>query len=450
MDAVTSAAADSLASDVAYPPPRQAWFACTVLTLGCILAFMDRGILSLFVVPIQRDIGLSDTQMGLLIGFAFGIFNAIFGLPIGRWVDLGNRKLIASLGVFIWSVANGACGLASNFVQLFVARMGVGAGEGAVSPASVSLIADFFPPGKRGKPMGLFYSGMHIGSGGVLLFGGLLWYSIGDRLVDIPILGAVHSWQAILIGFAGIGLVVAPLTLLISEPPRLTPHGRVSQPATIGDTVGFYRRNSRALFGHNGGFCLQTFTLHAGSAWLPTILMRSQGWSLIQTGLIYGTMVILIAPIGTFSAGILGDRMLKAGRTDARLILGMYAACGTGLSGLVIGLTKDPLIVSAALGMFAFCGAFALPLGPAALQEAMPNTMRGQAIAIYVFCANVIAGGGAAVGVGMLTQYVFRDPSRTNEAFGLVAVVACSAAVIVLGLTRRPFRRLVATQLAGG
>ncbi len=135
-----------------YPSPKVAWVACAILFLGCTLAFMDRAIISLFVIPIQRDLHLSDTQISLLVGFAFGAFNALFGLPVARWIDGGRRKTIAAIGIAAWSVAASCCGLAVNFWQLFLGRVGVGAGEASVTPAGVSLLADFFPPRMRAHP----------------------------------------------------------------------------------------------------------------------------------------------------------------------------------------------------------------------------------------------------------------------------------------------------------
>src|SRR5712672_1565384 len=143
-----------------YPSPKVAWVACAVLFLGCALAFMDRAIISLFVIPIKRDLHLTDTQISLLLGFAFAAFNALFGLPVARWIDGGRRRTIAALGVAVWGVAAARCGLAANFWQLFLARVGLGAGEASVTPAGVSLLADYFPPRRRGLAMGLFYAGL--------------------------------------------------------------------------------------------------------------------------------------------------------------------------------------------------------------------------------------------------------------------------------------------------
>src|ERR1700733_436117 len=190
-----------------YPPPKVAWFACSVLFLGCTLAFMDRAVISLFVIPIQRDLHLSDTQISLLLGFAFAAFNALFGLPVARWIDGGRRRSIAALGIAVWSIAAASCGLATNFWQLFLARVGLGAGEASVTPAGVSLLADLFPPRRRGLALGLFYPGLFVGGASALILGGMLWRALGDRPISLPLVGALHSWQVILILVGALGLV---------------------------------------------------------------------------------------------------------------------------------------------------------------------------------------------------------------------------------------------------
>src|ERR1700731_3805276 len=110
-----------------YPPPKLAWIACTILFLGCTLAFMDRAVISLFIIPIQRDLHISDTQVSLLVGFAFGAFNALSGLRGGGWSDGGPGRTIAAIGIAVGRVAAACGGLAANFWQLFLGRVGVGA-----------------------------------------------------------------------------------------------------------------------------------------------------------------------------------------------------------------------------------------------------------------------------------------------------------------------------------
>ncbi len=427
-----------------YPPARQAWYACIALTLGCVLAYMDRGVLSLFVAPIQRDLHLNDTQISLLIGFAFGVFNAIFGLPVGRLVDTGVRKTIAAIGVLAWSLAMGGGGLATSFGQLFLTRVGVGAGEAAVTPAAASLFADFFPPERRGLPMGIFYGGMFLGAGGVLVLGGMVWRLVGDRMIGLPLIGPVHSWQAILMGLAALGVVVAPLTLLIREPPRRS--GGAPQPAaasaSLGDLLAWYRRNGRMMVGHNVGFCLQNVAVHAGTAWLPIVLMRTLGWSLPRAGLTYGLIMLVTGPAGTILSGLLADAFVRRGHSDGKIRVSVLAGLICSAAAAGVALAPDPAFLVASLVVYSLFATFFLPLAPGALQDIMPNNLRGQGVAIYVFWTNILVAGAAPTAVALLTDYVFHDPQSVRWSFGLVASSGALSGALVLARTLAPFRSL--------
>jgi MFS family permease len=432
----------------AYPPAYQAWTSCIILFLGCALAFMDRNIINLFIIPIQRDLKLSDTEISLLVGFAFGVFNALFGLPVARWVDRGRRRTIAAIGVAVWSVANVGCGFSMNFGQLFLGRVAVGAGEAAVTPAGVSLLADLFPPHRRGAAMGLFYAGTFVGGGGALIIGGLLWRALGDRSMEVPLLGHLHSWQLILMMVGAIGVIVAPLTMLIREPPRLdSGHIAASAGVPIAHVVSYYKKHSRTLAGHNVGFCLQNFALHAGAAWLPTLLVRTEGWSIAQAGATYGGMMLVLGPIGTAAAGGLADAISRTGRSDGKLLVAIVAAAICGLASLAIACNASPGPILAAIALFSFFGTFSLPLAPGALQEIMPNAMRGQATAVYVGVTNLVAGGLAATAVAVLTDFVFHDRKLLHVSFGVVGAVVCTLAALTLTTTLRAFRA-TATALA--
>ncbi|MHB8528383.1 MAG: MFS transporter [Caulobacteraceae bacterium] len=424
-----------------YPTPKLAWFACVILFLGSTLAFMDRGVISLFVIPIQRDLHLSDTQISLLLGFAFAAFNALFGLPVARWIDGGPRRTIAALGIAVWSLAAASCGLAGAFWQLFLARMGLGAGEASVTPAGVSLLADYFPPRRRGLAMGLFYAGLFVGGACALIIGGMLWRALGDRLIAVPLVGALHSWQVILILVGALGLVVGPLTMMIPEPPRLEGARRaVSGSVPLSAVARYYKTHARTLFGHNVGFCLQNFALQAAAAWVPTLLVRTEGWSIARAGATIGAMTLVLGPLGTASGGTLVDALARRGRTDGKLVVSIAAAAMCALACAMVALDTAPGPVVAALGALTFFGTFSLPLAPGALQEIMPNAMRGQATAIYVAFTNLIGGGLAATTVALLTDFVFHDKAKLHASFGLVGAIVCVLAAAILTWTLRPFR----------
>lgn len=144
------------ASPVQYPPAGKAWYMVILLTIAYVVSFVDRNILGLLIDPIKADLGLSDFQIGLLLGPAFAVFYATMGLPLGYLADRRRRTWIVAAGIALWSAATAFSGLARSFAQLFVARMSVGIGEATLSPCAMSLISDSYPEERRGKPIALY------------------------------------------------------------------------------------------------------------------------------------------------------------------------------------------------------------------------------------------------------------------------------------------------------
>lgn len=154
-----------------YPSPAAAWYSVAVLMVMYIFSFIDRTTISLLVEPMKRDLQISDTQIGLLQGLAFVLLYTFLGLPIARLSDRHSRRGIIAAGVFVWSIMATLCGLARSAIQLFIARIGVGVGEAALSPAAYSIITDSFPRSKLGGAFGVYNIGITIGAGTALLLG---------------------------------------------------------------------------------------------------------------------------------------------------------------------------------------------------------------------------------------------------------------------------------------
>ena len=166
-------------SEQPWPSAGMAWYAVAILVIAFIFSFVDRIIIGLLVEPIKQDLGVSDFGIGMLGGLAFAVFYALVGIPIGRLADRYSRRKIIGIGIFLWSLATAACGLAKNFWHLFLARVGVGVGEAALSPAAYSMIADFFPKEKLGRALGVYQAGAFVGAGILVP----RWWS-RDRLCD--------------------------------------------------------------------------------------------------------------------------------------------------------------------------------------------------------------------------------------------------------------------------
>lgn len=217
--------------DAQYPAARTAWVTLFILAFTYMFSFLDRQILILLIDPIKTDLGITDTQVSLLSGFAFAIVYTVAGIFMGRAADLWVRKYVIIIGVTIWSLLTMACGFAQNFLQLFLARMGVGFGEAALTPTAYSMIPDLFPPAKLGRAMSVFVViGIVGGTSASLLVGGLVigWLKEIDHFI-LPLIGEIKLWQAVLlvVGIASLCMVI-PLSLM-KEPlrhgiPKLTRH----------------------------------------------------------------------------------------------------------------------------------------------------------------------------------------------------------------------------------
>jgi MFS family permease len=425
-----------------YPAAGYAWYVCAVLLLAYIFSFLDRTITSLLVIPIEHDLGLNDTEMGLLQGFSFALFYALLGLPIARLVDARNRRAIVALGIAFWSVATAACGTAQHFWQLFLARVGVGAGEATLLPGATSLLADYFPPRRRGLALGVFAAGIYLGAGLALIIGGLLLRWLAARTLVLPLLGALHPWQTVFIAVGAPGLLVALLMLTVREPERLgTAANKGAAGLPLGEVMRYFRANAATVICHNLGFTLLAFAGYAATAWIPTIFIRVHGWTAAAIGIRLGIIALAVGPVGTVAGGWLADRFEAQGRAAGKLRVGLIAALGLILPAIAFPLVASPALSLVLLVPFVFFVSVVWGLAPAALQEVMPNEMRGQATAVYTGVLNLVGLGLGPASVAIIADYVFRDPQRLNLACAIVVPIAGLLAALLFVLGQAPYRR---------
>ena len=193
----TQATNDASADDSStYPSSTKAWGLVVVLTIAYAISFVDRQIISLMVEPIKGHLDLSDTQIGLLMGPAFAVVYTLAGIPLGRIADKFSRRNLIVVGMSLWCLMTAASGLARNFMQLFMARMGIGIGEAALSPAALSMISDSFPPEKRTSPIGFYNSAIYIGSGMALILGGIVIHLVSTAPPDSPLTPALRKLES--------------------------------------------------------------------------------------------------------------------------------------------------------------------------------------------------------------------------------------------------------------
>ena len=398
-----------------------AWYVVGVLMLVYVFSFLDRSILSMMVSDLKSGLDLDqDWQVGFLMGPAFAIFYTIFGIPFGRLADTRSRKHIVSLGLTIWSLMTVGCGLAQHFWQMALLRVGVGVGEASLSPSAYSIISDKFPPAKLARAIAIYSSGIYLGSGLAYMIGGRAVSALrGTEPWQLPLLGAIEGWQKVFFIIGLPGLLVVPIVLLtIQEPKRkgviASKTGGKGTAIPFSEVMSYVRENRRALAMHNVGFALLSFSSYGSAAWLPEMFKRVHGWDAATFGLIYGLVVFIGSASGAISGGIFADALLKRGYRDAKIRVGWIAAWAWIPFGVAFPIIGDGAVAMAVVIPAAFLASMPFGVAPAALQEMVPNNLRGQISAIYLFVINLI---GLAIGpmlLALCTDFVF-----TEESYGL-------------------------------
>jgi predicted MFS family arabinose efflux permease len=339
--------------------------------------FIDRQILAILAEPIKRDLGLSDTQIGILSGAAFGILYATLGIPIARLADRHSRVTIISVCLLLWSLMTALCGLAQNYWQLLLARIGVGVGEAGGSPPSHSLIADYFPPENRASALGIYALGIPLG----ILFGNLAGGWINE----------FFGWRNafFVVGIPGILLALA-LRLTVREPRRDQPGRRqLDEPQVPFRQVVRTMLNFRSFRHLSLGAATQAFVGYGLIAWMPPFLMRAHGMSSGEVGTALGLIIGLGGGAGTILGGIICDRLASR---DVRWY--MWLPAGAFLAALpFIAATLLTTYLAWSLAIFLLpCFLINLYTGPtfAIVQTLAPPDMRAAASALLLFIINII------------------------------------------------------------
>ena len=431
-----------------YPTTGRAWFTVVILLMAYVLSFIDRQILNLLVGPIRADLGISDTQMSLLMGLSFAIFYTFAGIPLGRVADTRSRRGLIAWGIFFWSLMTAACGLAKTYWHFVVFRIGVGAGEAALSPAAYSLMADSFPPEKRATAISVYSMGIYLGAGLAFLLGGIVitWANAkGD--VTLPLLGVIRPWQLIFLVLGAAGALFSLVLLAIREPTRKGVGAGVAVP--LKDVGAYLLKIRKAVICHNFGFACLSFASYGASAWIPTFFIRNHGLTAGEVGIYYGSLVMVAGSLGIVFGGRLSDYLARKGYTDSNMRVGLLAAILTLLCNVVYLIDNMTLLW---IVMFFNVFTVAMPFGvaPAAIQEVMPNSMRGQASAIYLFVITLIGLGIGPTAVAMVTDYVFQDDMAVRYSIFWVASVITIGAVVLLWLGIKPYREARETLAAWG
>ena len=399
------------------PSRRYKRYVLGALLVAYTLNFVDRQILGVLAVPIKLELGLTDSQLGLLGGVAFALFYTLLGIPVARLADRYNRVSILSIALGLWSLMTALCGVAQSYAQLFLARVGVGVGEaGGLTPA-YSLICDYFPRHERGRALAVHSFGVPIGSSLGILAGGYI-----THLMD---------WRTAFLLVGVLGLLAAPiLKWTVREPVR----GRLdddagSGPGTLGDVLRVLR-GKPSFWALAAGTAVSSMMSYGLLFWLPSFLVRSLHVAPLVASQAFAALSFVGGVVGIWCGGQLADKLGQRSPRAHALI--PAAAVMLAIPLYAVGLLSDNLgpwlawmLVPTALGL--------MWMGPvlSAIQQLVPTQMRSTASAIFLFFNSLIGIGMGTLVIGLLSDVMLArfgaDSLRYAILCGLVLYVVAAA-----------------------
>lgn len=411
-----------------YPPRAYAWAVVAILIGTAVLSYTDRQVLSLLVDPVRHDLGISDTEVSLLLGTAFAVVYGIAGIPFGMLADRTSRRNLIFCGVVIWSIGTVGCGYAHSFAQLFTARIVVGLGESVLSPAAISLVSDYFPPARRGMAVGCFLSGIAIGSGAAILLGGGVLHLVDSGALAGTALGTLAPWRMVLLLIGLPGFAWALVILLIREPQR-----RGTQPLAgdAGDAARSALLRVAPVY-----FVVATASLvdNAVGAWAPTLLMRTFGRDAAQVGLQLGLLLTIGFGGGVLAGGALSDLVGKNGRWLRKLAVCLVASALILPVAAAIDAPRAQVVMGAVPLYFALSG-IVTACGFSAILDAVPNRQRGFAMALSFFLNVALGAGLGPTSVALAARHLFGNAASLGPPLAFTAAAGYLLVGIVLALT---------------
>ena len=426
----------ALRLDLRLPSLRYRYFCVAILALAYTFNFLDRQILSLLAEPVRRELHLSDTQIGMLTGFAFALFYTLFGVPIAWFADRSHRVRIVALACACWSLCSAAGGLAGNFLQLAVARMGVGVGEAGGTTPSYAIISDYFPPKERGKALALYSLGVPFGIAiGAALGGGV---------------AARYGWRAAFLAVGLPGLAIALLILVVlREPERGAQAGpRATHqvaPAQLGQVISMFFANP-VLRWTALATGLGAFAGYGSSNWVPAFLMRHQHMTLTQIATVYSVCVGVAVGFGTWFSGYLADRLSRRDPRAYAMIpfWGSLVALPFAAGGYLAPtwqISMACLTVSGAASILYLAPALAV------VQNIVPPQARSTSAALLLLVLNLIGLGGGPVFVGAISDAL--KPRFGAESLQIALLCGTPVLLLVMGACLMEARALGRAAKAG-
>jgi MFS family permease len=418
--------------------PAYAWFLVALLILASLMAYVDRQVVAIVVGPMKEDLHATDTQIGWLYGI-FALFYAIAAVPIAMIADRYVRIRIIAAGMFLWCVATATTAVAGTFLQLLLARIGVGVGEASLTPAANSLIADSFPRARIPFAVSVYTIGSTIGSGLAFVAGGLLLNLVqtGSH-TELPLIGSLRPWQQLFVFCAIPGLVLAPLFLLLREPLRLNLVSGRPPGAPLAQVLAYYHTNRATLLLHHAGFLCLALMGFGFVFWTVSFFTRVHGMQASRAAVIFGWIFMIAGSLGSVWAPLLAARLARRERRDANVLAGMI---GGGIAMLAIAIIQMMPSASWAFvfyvpAMFFVASPFGLAYG--SLPVIAPASMRAVVTSVFMFVVNL----GMLLGppiAGLFNERIFPQADGVRWSLLCVTPLFGLSGLILLALCRKHY-----------
>ncbi|MCK9540841.1 MAG: MFS transporter [Novosphingobium sp.] len=403
------------------------------------LGYLDRQIISLLVMPLRRDLGISDIEVSVLQGLGFVVSYTVCGLFMGYLVDRVSRRAIIATGLAIWSVCSALSALADSYTQLLIARVGVGAGEAALLPAAYSMISDAYPREKLSRAMAVFSLGAIVGGAIALGIGGMIAAFAGQAgTVILPVIGTVYPWQTVFLFIGALGIPALGAIVLLHEPERTA--NLESGGGSSAD--GHFVRHWRFYLCHIAGFSLLCTMSAAAVAWQPAFFQRAYGWEIERVGAVLGVIHLVAGVLGMLGGGWLADRLQQRGHTDGHMRIYTIAIPVLAVSAWlafrpeILWLSIFGICVISVIAPFIAVAASALALGT-------PANRRGFASAVFLFIYNLLGFGLGPTAAAILIDAPAPLGGSLGAALASLFVLIAPFATLLFILGMAPMRRAV-------
>jgi MFS family permease len=421
-----------------------AWWSILLLTLASLSSYVDRQILSLLTESIKADLHVSDTAIGLLQGMAFGAFYACAGVPMGWLADRAPRRLLLACCIAIWSGMTTVSGFAQNYAQLFLARMGVGIGEAALSPTAAPLIRDLFPKSLLGRALSLYMLAIPLGGGLAIVLGATIlpWVeSIGA--IALPFEVSIKPWQMTFMLVGAPGLVIAMGFLTTKDPAR---RRGADAAMGLGHAFQFLALHKKTFIAFAlPGVVSMLLTFGVGF-WIPAVFRRSYGLAGGEAAeylRMWGYLSMALGIAGALGAGALADAMRKR-RRDAYVVVTLIGFVVFAISYGLFSLMPTPQLALLALAPGALAAGVPPTTSAAATMELAPARMRSLLMALWFLLIGLLGQGLGPVVIALVTDNIFHDETALRFSIPIVVGIGAVFTAPLLFWVRGPYCKTAA------